>query len=133
MGWHHPQCVDLKTYLNYCHHTKTWQCPICMHPLKPNDLAVDHSMARIIKEVSSEVDQVRLNPDDYSYKVVTLEEMQKSDGAFAGSGSTSTAGSSVSENSRKRKLNDITTLSDDDDDDEGVVNGDDKEGTEHKK
>lgn len=61
--------------------------------------------------------------------------MQKSDGAFAGqSGSTSTAGSSVSENSRKRKLNDITTLSDDDeDDDEGVVNGDDKEGTEHKK
>ena len=40
--------------------------------------------------------------------------MQKSDGAFAGSGSTSTAGSCASEKSRKRKLSEITTLSDDD-------------------
>jgi len=111
-GCHHPQCVDLKTYLNYCHHTKTWQCPICMQPLMYRDLAVDLSMDRIIKEVSSEVDQVRLNPDDYSYKVVTLEEMQRSDGAFGGSASTS-ARSSVSENVKKRKLEDVMTLSDD--------------------
>lgn len=82
-GCHHPQCVDLKTYLNYCHHTKTWQCPICMQPLMPNDLAVDHSMARIIKEVSSEVDQVRLNPDDYSYKVVCTRNMRFFDFIFS--------------------------------------------------
>jgi len=60
---------------------------------------------------------------------VTLEEMQQSDGAFAGSGSTSTAGSSVSENSRKRKLNDITTLSDDEEEDVNVG----KEGKVQKK
>ena len=53
---------------------------------------------------------------------VTLEEMQQSDGAFAGSGSASLSSTgSLSGNSRKRKLNDITTLSDSDEEEQGTL------------
>ena len=69
---YHPQCVDLSTYLSYCHNTKTWQCPICMQALLYEELVVDKNMLKIINELSEGIDQVELNPDDYSYKVVTL-------------------------------------------------------------
>lgn len=97
---HHPQCVDLKTYLNYCHNVKLWQCPICMQPLKYDNLVVDKSMNRILNEVDDDIDQVRLNPDDYSYKVVTLKEMQDCDGFY----SSSSTVSEQRENSLKRRL-----------------------------
>lgn len=98
---HHPQCVDLKTYLNYCHAVKNWQCPICMNALKFDSLVVDKSMNKILSEVDAEIDQVRLNPDDYSYKVVTLKEMQDCDGFY------STESNSMSAtNERKRRLSD---------------------------
>ena len=70
---YHPQCVDLSTYLSYCHNTKTWQCPICMQALLYEDLVVDKNMLKIINELSDGIDQVELNPDDYSYQVVTLQ------------------------------------------------------------
>jgi len=110
-GCRHPQCVDLETYLEYSHCTKQWQCPICMMPLRYRDCAVDHSMAAILAELADDVEQVRLNPDDYSYRVVTLEEMQREDGMEQNGART--------QHSRKRRLDDITTLSDDDDDDDG--------------
>jgi len=76
---YHPQCVDLQTYLNYCHHTNTWQCPICMQPLLYKQLMLDAAMMKIIKELPSDIEQVRLNPDNYQYTVITLDEIKRSD------------------------------------------------------
>merc|ERR1739842_61061 len=76
----------------------------------------DHSMARIIGEVGEDVDQVRLNPKDYSFKVVTLEEIRTQDGAMAGSRSESrsvTGSVAAGDSGRKRKLTEITLSSDD--------------------
>eukprot|EP01084_Bolivina_argentea_P248077 414966_1 len=90
---YHPQCIDLETYLNYCHNTQIWQCPICIKPLLYNHLVIDKSMNKIIKEIinnNKNVDQVRLNPDDYSYKIITLKEQQFNDKNY---------------NNKKRKFN----------------------------
>merc|ERR1711971_355330 len=40
----HPQCIDLTTYLSYCHNVGRWQCPICMNALPFDNLVVDASM-----------------------------------------------------------------------------------------
>eukprot|EP01084_Bolivina_argentea_P184244 317807_1 len=104
---YHPQCVDLTTYLSYSHHTKTWQCPICVEKLVYTDLVVDESMKKIINEVGNDIDVVRLNPDDYSYKVITLKEQQQSDGFDDKDASCSSL-----QPDKKRKINE---LSDDED------------------
>lgn len=118
-GCRHPQCVDLRTFLDYCHHTKSWQCPICMQPLRYKALVVDQGMLRIIGEVAPDIDQVRLNPDDYSYKVVTLDDQRLSDGmlkAETGAASSSGTPCSQSVNGKKRKFGEIELSSSDDED-----------------
>ena len=72
-----------------------------MQPLKYESLVVDQSMNKILSEVHGDIDQVRLNPDDYSYKVVTLKEMQDCDG-FCSSSSIEP----VSINGKKRRFSD---------------------------
>lgn len=96
---YHPQCVDLNTYLAYSHSTKHWQCPICMQPLLYKELCVDKNMLKIIKELDDDIDNVRLNPDDYSYKVVTLKEIQEND--------KKRSGAKKRKNNRKRKHNEL--------------------------
>ena len=110
---YHPQCVDLKTYLSYCHNTKTWQCPICMKPLLYKHLVVDKLMMGIIKELNHDIDQVILNTDDYTFKPITLKEIQERDNNIYNNNNSI----KKSSKNRKRKYQHITTLSDSDDDD----------------
>jgi len=100
---YHPSCVDLNTYLHYCRRYRVWQCPICAQPLRYRDLVVDESMRTILSELDDDIDQVRLNPDDYSYKVITAQEQREQDNRVRG----------ASRNrNKKRKHSEITTLED---------------------
>lgn len=53
-----------------------------MNALPFDNLVVDASMNRILTEIvglnarGNEVEQVRLNPDDYSYKIIFDEQME---------------------------------------------------------
>merc|ERR1712228_1171837 len=71
----HPQCVDLKTFLAFSHRTGIWQCPVCLKPLKFNNVVLDNEMAAILKQTDEDIDLVRLYPNG-SFKAITLQEQR---------------------------------------------------------
>merc|ERR1712154_269596 len=90
----HPQCVDLKTFLAFSHRTGIWQCPVCLKPLKFNNVVLDNEMAAILKQTDEDIDLVRLYPNG-SFKAITLHEQREEENK-----------SQVSKRKRKRKHND---------------------------
>jgi len=74
----HPQCVDLEAFLSFSNRTSIWQCPVCMKPLKYEDLLEDDKMAEILEKTNEDVDQVRLFPDG-TFVPITLEEIREED------------------------------------------------------
>jgi len=74
----HPQCVDLEAFLSFSNRTSIWQCPVCMKPLKYEDLLEDDKMAEILEKTKEDVDQVRLFPDG-TFVPITLEEIREED------------------------------------------------------
>lgn len=72
----HPQCVDLKTFLAFSHRTGIWQCPVCLKPLKFNNVVIDNEMADILKQTDDDIDLVRLYPNG-SFKAITLAEQRE--------------------------------------------------------
>jgi len=73
---HHPQCFDLKGYLEFCCQTGNWQCPVCSNSCKYEDLGIDEEMGKILSSTGSEIDQVRLFPDG-KYQPITLEQIRQ--------------------------------------------------------
>ncbi len=71
----HPQCIDLKTFLSFSHKTGTWQCSVCLKPLKFNQIAIDNEMNDILKQ-TDDIDLVRLYPNG-SFKAITLQEQRQ--------------------------------------------------------
>jgi len=74
----HPQCVDLEAFLAFSNRTSIWQCPVCMKPLKYEDLLVDYKMLEILEKTKLEVDQVRLFPNG-TFVPITLKEIKEED------------------------------------------------------
>lgn len=74
----HPQCVDLLAFLGFSHRTSIWQCPVCMKPLKYEDLLVDYKMADILEKAKKDVDQVKLFPNG-TFVPITLREIREED------------------------------------------------------
>lgn len=71
----HPQCFDLRGFLNFCAVTGVWQCPVCTNACQFKDLGIDDEMDKILKNTSDEIDQVRLFPNG-KYEPITLEEIR---------------------------------------------------------
>eukprot|EP00494_Astrolonche_serrata_P033436 UN33705 len=40
----HPQCFDLRGYLNFCRTSGVWQCPVCSKPCRFSELGIDDDM-----------------------------------------------------------------------------------------
>uniref|UniRef100_A0A6A7G806 SUMO/Smt3 ligase n=1 Tax=Hirondellea gigas TaxID=1518452 RepID=A0A6A7G806_9CRUS len=78
----HPQCFDLATFLEFCHMTGIWQCPICTNRLPFSELEIDVVMNKILLEVPEEIYQVRLLPNG-EYAVVSLEEEKEKENETA--------------------------------------------------
>merc|ERR1711933_248267 len=87
----HPQCVDLNTFLAFSHRTGTWQCPVCLKPVKFNQIVIDNEMKEILAQTDDDIDLVRLYPNG-SFKAITLSEQREEDNK-----------SQVSKRKRKRK------------------------------
>jgi len=74
----HPQCVELTIYLAYSHRTGTWQCPVCLKPLKFDQIVIDNEMKNILQQTDDDIDLVRLYPNG-SFKAITLQEQRDED------------------------------------------------------
>merc|ERR1712130_519733 len=72
----HPQCVDLHTFLSFSHRTGTWQCPVCLKPLKFDQIVIDNEMKEILAQTDDDIDLVRLYPNG-SFKAITLSEQRE--------------------------------------------------------
>mmetsp|Transcript_46824 Transcript_46824/g.41891 ORF Transcript_46824/g.41891 Transcript_46824/m.41891 type:complete len:297 (-) Transcript_46824:53-943(-) len=72
----HPQCVDLRTFLSFSHKTGIWQCPVCLKPLKFNQIVIDNEMKDILDKTDDDIDLVRLYPNG-SFKAITLQEQRE--------------------------------------------------------
>jgi len=72
----HPQCVDLHTFLSFSHRTGTWQCPVCLKPLKFNQIVIDNEMKHILQQTDEDIDLVRLYPNG-SFKAITVQEQRE--------------------------------------------------------
>lgn len=59
----HKTCFDLSNYLEYCHSSNAWNCPVCDKPLRYEDLICDDNIEKIINEVDPEIDKVMLHGD----------------------------------------------------------------------
>ena len=68
----HLQCIDLESFLTYSHQSGVWQCPICLQPLKSNDLVIDDKMKQILSKTPENIDLVRLYPNG-EFKAIRLK------------------------------------------------------------
>jgi len=73
---HHPQCFDLKGYLEFCCQTGNWQCPVCSNSCRYEDLGIDEEMGKILNSTGDDIDKVRLFPNG-KYQPITLEEIRE--------------------------------------------------------
>jgi hypothetical protein len=62
----HAQCLDLETFLDYCHQNSIWQCTICHKALDPASLIVDSQLQSLLLEQRPEdVSKVRVDKGIY--------------------------------------------------------------------
>jgi len=59
----HDRCFDLETFLEFSGQSNSWQCPMCYSSCTLDLLRVDERTQRILKDVDSEVTQVRVLPN----------------------------------------------------------------------
>lgn len=72
----HRQCFDLKSYLEYSHQSKLWNCPICEGHCDYQSLIIDQKMNEIIKNVKS--DKILMHEDGtYDEMNEIKEKVQK--------------------------------------------------------
>jgi len=71
----HPQCFDLKGFMEFCCQTGNWQCPVCSNPCRFQDLGIDTDMDKILTQTGQDIDKVRLFPNG-KYEPITLEQIR---------------------------------------------------------
>jgi len=69
----HIQCVDLKGFLAIQEELTNFACPICFKPMRLENINLDTFMQKILRDVGTEVDVVRIYSDG-SYKPEMDEE-----------------------------------------------------------